>query len=257
MDFFSVLSQVGPTLTAKERNIAAYLTTHAQDATHLTIRELAQVAGVSASAVVRFVHALGYERFSQMMISLARADAVSAGPAGHQQSAETRGIADYAANLERTVADSVHQAVALLMENSDLARATELMQKADMIYLYGVGSSGVIAQELMQKLLILGKNCFFQSDSYLSAASVPNVGASDVVVGISYSGRNQAVLTAVENAKKQGAPVIAITRAGSRLARLADACMRIPLVPELGRKGENLSRYAQSVVLDMLFYGLS
>lgn len=257
MDFFTLLHQVSPTLTSTEKNLATYLLKHTDKATHMTIRELGEAAGVSPSTVVRFVRTLGFDRYSRMMISIARADAVVDMDAKKENVQNISDIATYAARLEETLTKTIRQSIGILMENDGVEQAAEQIVNADMVYLYGVGSSGVIAQELLQKLLILGRPCFYQSDSYISAASVQNIGARDVAVGISYSGRNQAVITAVENAKKQGAAIICITKLGSRLAKLADVCLCVPPVLQLGRKGENLSRYTQSIALDMLFYEVS
>ena len=257
MDYFALVAQAYGSLTATERRLADYLCAHAALAERMNIRELAQAAGVSASTVVRFVRAIGFERYAQMIVSLARADAagVVAPRAGADDAKET--IGEYGERLAQSLTTAIHQTVALMQESEDVRRAVSLIGQADMVYLYGVGSSGSVAQELMQKLMILGKPCFFQSDSFLSRTGTRNITPRDVAVGISYSGRNQLVWTAVEHARAQGAPTVCITRVGSRLARLADACLRVPPVAELGRKGENLSRHAQSVVVDMLFHALS
>lgn len=228
MDYFALVAQAYGSLTATERRLADYLCAHAALAERMNIRELAQAAGVSASTVVRFVRAIGFERYAQMIVSLARADAagVVAPRAGADDAKET--IGEYGERLAQSLTTAIHQTVALMQESEDFRRAVSLIGQADMVYLYGVGSSGSVAQELMQKLMILGKPCFFQSDSFLSRTGTRNITPRDVAVGISYSGRNQLVWTAMEHARAQGAPTVCITRVGSRLARLADACLRVP-----------------------------
>ena len=81
----------------------------------------------------------------------------------------------------------------------------------------------------------------------------------DIAIAISYSGETKEVLKCVENAKKDGIPVIAITKSSinNTLADMSDIVLRVPFVEKSLREGAMSSRISQLAVIDMLFLGMA
>lgn len=255
MSFFSRVSQVYDTLTPKEKVLADYITAHPNDVMHMNIRELGLAANVSPSTVVRFARSMGYDKYGQMLISIARDQ-----QSGSQSLDLTAGhlpIDVLARHLCATIQKAVVETLSMLQASTALQTAAEWLIDAKTIYLYGVGASGVEASGFLHKMIAIDKPCKYYSDPYLSRLSSTHISSSDVAIGISYSGRNQAVLTAIEEAKKKSAKTIGVTRVNSQLARSVDLRLYLPIVDDDICKGVQVSRYAQSMVLDTLFLAMT
>ena len=63
----------------------------------------------------------------------------------------------------------------------------------------------------------------------------------------------------MENTKKNGVPVIAITKSSinNTLADMSDIVLRVPFVEKSLREGAMSSRISQLAVIDMLFLGMA
>lgn len=107
-----------------------------------------------------------------------------------------------------------------------------------MIYAFGAGgNSSMIATELQNRLFRLGCRITASADHgmnlMLAAAAEPDA----VVVGSSFSGRNQEMVRCFQMLRRRGIGTIALTQSGSPLAAAADEVIAIDL-PE----GQNIFR---------------
>ncbi len=83
-----------------------------------------------------------------------------------------------------------------------LNRQSKKLAGAKMIYLFGVGASGLVAQDFQQKLLRINKHPVFYPDTHAQMAQAVFAGPGDVAVGISHSGRSVEVYKALDKAKR-------------------------------------------------------
>lgn len=87
----------------------------------------------------------------------------------------------------------------------------------------GIGKSGHIARKAAATLASTGTPAFFMHAAEAIHGDLGMLTKKDVVLGISYSGQAQELLTVLSVAKRLGAPVISITgNSDSELARNAD-----------------------------------
>ncbi|MEN6477844.1 MAG: SIS domain-containing protein, partial [Rectinema sp.] len=83
------------------------------------------------------------------------------------------------------------------------------------------------------------------------------LGAQDIAIAVSYSGRTASVVQAAEEARTSGARLIAVTTLGQNpLAHIADILLPIPVTESVFRQGASLSRSTQLVVIDILYASL-
>jgi len=86
------------------------------------------------------------------------------------------------------------------------------------IEFFGVGNSGVVAQDAQHKFFRLGVHAIAYSDGHMQVMSATLLGPGDCVVVISNSGRTRDLMDACDIARKNGATTIVITATGSPLA---------------------------------------
>ena len=91
------------------------------------------------------------------------------------------------------------------------------------IYIFGVGSSGLSALELNQRLIRMGMNSVCVTDSHMMLINSSLVTQEDVVIGISVSGETTDINKAIRLAKLRGAGIIGLTSfSESELSKLSD-----------------------------------
>ena len=134
-------------------------------------------------------------------------------------------------------------------------KALTAILEAETIYVYGIGASGLVAQDLQQKLIRIKKKCMFFADYHVAMQSSLFVTEKDVVIAFSYSGNSKEVNCAVESAKKNGAICIGITSCGmGKLHNIVDIALDIPRIEKDIRMGAIQSRYSQLFIIDLLFF---
>ena len=248
MSFFDTIALLYDTLTEREKKVVDYINDQPEKAMTLNTKDLGLRSGASSATIVRLARALGYTSYQHMMIDLARSGS-------KPMSLETVAFTgDIEARLAQLI-DVIHTSITQTCSTVDidtLREATRLINDASMIYLYGVGTSGLVAQDLMQKLIYINRQSIFYSDYSMSIAGAAHITQDDLAIGFSYTGRNREVLFAIEAAKKNGAKTIGFTRTHSQLSKLVDLHIRLPYVEDSILQGSRLSRYTQSIAVDML-----
>ena len=124
------------------------------------------------------------------------------------------------------------------------------------IEFYGVGNSGIVAQDAQHKFFRLGVQSNAVSDGHVQVMSATMLKPGDCVVIISNSGRTRDLLDAADIARKKGATIIVITSSGSPLSQLPPGPTQILLAvdhPEdYDRYSPMVSRLLHLVVIDIL-----
>jgi RpiR family carbohydrate utilization transcriptional regulator len=111
---------------------------------------------------------------------------------------------------------AAHQSVERAI--ATLAEAGRRSGQGARIEFYGVGNSGIVAQDAQHKFFRLGVTAHAVSDSHIQVMSATMLKPGDVAVVISNSGRSRDLLDVADIARRRGATVISITASGSPLA---------------------------------------
>ena len=253
----SLITEILPLCSESERKVATYILAHPEAAVFCTIAELGRQSGTSAPAIVRLCKRAGVTGYRELQNLIAK-DIYSTGP---EKAAE---LPDFEMEAHLSVATVAKEAVRRSQEglerlldilNGDsVLKAVERIQSSRIVYLFGVGASNLVAQDMAQKLQRLGIACHSSIDSDMQLTAACAMTSQDMAVAISWSGENPSTIRAVAEAKRSGAWVVAITRMGSsQLARQADCLLAIPAVESTFRLGATVSRIAQLTVVDILY----
>ena len=252
-----------PALPPAEQRVATLVLQDARGFASLPIGELATRAAVSKPTVVRFCRSVGYDGLADFKLKLA--GSVNEGvPYVHRAVDED----DKPADLVVKVIDN---AVAALLNYRNAAsaaaveRAIELLaaagQAGHRIEFYGVGNSGIVAQDAQHKFFRLGVSAHAVSDGHVQVMSATMLGPGDCAVVISNSGRSRDLVDVADIAHKRGAHVIVITASGSTLAARARQPGHVLLAadhPEdFDRYSPMVSRLLHLMIMDILTTGVA
>ncbi len=245
-------------LSPVERRIAHLMEQDPGRVAQLTAVELAEEASASAATVVRAAKSLGFEGYPQLRYALA----IEAGRVDAPAATEVPPVAD--------VTDSDGVAVILaklaafessqIMATAELASVTALEVVATRIArgrrccVFGIGSSGLVAQDFAQKITRIGLNghVYTEHDAAVMAASL--LGPDDTALAVSHSGETPGSIEPLRRARESGAYTAAITgNPRSGLAQHADHTL-LTAGLELGRRAAAVgSRTSQLLIVDTLF----
>ena len=252
-----------PALPPAEQRVAKLLLADARSFASLPVSELADRSHVSKPTVVRFCRSVGYDGLADFKLKLA--GSVNEGvPFVHRAVDEDDKPQDI---IVKVVDNAV---AALLHYRNDAAshafeRAIEALANSarhgKRIEFYGVGNSGIVAQDAQHKFFRLGVNTVATSDGHVQLMSATMLSPGDCAVIISNSGRSRDLLDAAEIARKKGATIIIITASASPLAQLALGPGQILLAvdhPEdFDRYSPMVSRLLHLIAVDILTTGVA
>lgn len=252
-----------PALPPAEQRVAKLVLSDPRTFASMPVGELAERAHVSKPTVVRFCRSVGYDGLADFKLKLA--GTVNEGvPFVHRAVDEDDKPGDI---IVKVIDNAVS---ALLKYRNDAAghafeRAmvalVETAKQNGRVEFYGVGNSGIVAQDAQHKFFRLGVNAVAMSDGHVQVMSATMLKAHDCAVVISNSGRSQDLLGVAEIAQRKGATLIVITASGSPLAQMAQGSGQILLAadhPEdYDRYSPMVSRMLHLMIVDILTTGVA
>ena len=246
-----------PDLPSAERKIAEHVLSAPGEAIHKNITELAAQSGVSQAAIVRFCRRIEVKSFSEFKIKLSQ-DVFRISDERFISNLELKSNMDPATVVGGVIGE-IHRSMDRLQALSNIHfinRAVDIIRKARVISIFGVGASALAAQDLFQKLIRVGFPCLNTQDTHLQITSACNLKKDDVALIFSYTGEIPEMLSCARWAKKRGAYIIALTsETENTLNALADVALRIPSQERIYKTGgATVSLINQIVINDMIYY---
>ncbi len=246
-------------LPPAEQRVAELVLADARSFANLPVTELAARAKVSKPTVVRFCRSIGYDGLADFKRKLA--GSVNEGvPFVHRAVEED----DQPADLIVKVIDNAVSA--LLKFRNDAAahafeRAIDALAEAGRlerrIEFYGVGNSGIVAQDAQHKFFRLGVNAVAYSDGHVQVMAATMLRPGDCAIIFSNSGRSRDLLDAVDIARKKGATTIVVTASGSPLAHQGQILLAADHPEDFDRYSPMVSRLLHLTIVDILTTGVA
>ncbi len=241
-------------LPAQARRVADAILADPREASGLPIQELARRAGTSEASVTRLAQRVGRRGFPELRIALA-SESAALGPsrvvgdvALDDPLADVR--AKMLADLQRSLADTSSS-----LDDDTIDAVARAVVAARRVVVVGIAASGIVADDLAQKLERLGIAAVAVTEYHRAMTTSVGVTTSDVVLGISHSGETIDVIEPLAAAARSGATTVAITSgARSTLAGTCDHVLRtVAGTDNAFRPAAMSSRAAQLFVVDVLF----
>ncbi|MFC6282650.1 MULTISPECIES: MurR/RpiR family transcriptional regulator [Polaromonas] len=243
-----------PSLAPAEQRVARLVLADPRAFANLPITELARRSHVSKPTVVRFCRSVGYDGLSDFKLKLA--GSVSEGVPFIHRSVD---VDDKTSDVVVKVIDNT--VAAFLKYRNDasssvIQKATDALEAAckagKRIEFFGVGNSGIVAQDAQHKFFRLGVNTIAYSDGHMQVMSASLLGPGDCVVVISNSGRTRDLMDACDIARKNGATTIVITATGSPLATAGNIHLAADHPEGYDRYSPMVSRLLHLMIIDVL-----
>ena len=250
------ISEALTNLSGAERKVAECVLAEPKWFVHAAVAEIAERAAVSQPTVIRFCRSLGYKGLPEFKLSLSANIGHEGMPYVHEELNADDDMGDVTEKVIGNTAASILSARRHL-DQTELENAIAMLTHARRVEFYGVGNSGIVAQDAQHKFFRFGISTVAYVDPHIQLMAAAVLTSQDVLVVISNSGSSIEVLDSVSIAKENGAAVIAITRFDSPLARMADCVLSVAAQEDSELYTPMISRLLQLVVVDILAIGLA
>ena len=246
-------------LSEAEKRAADYFLKNPKDVMAMPVSELARKSGASSAAWVRLCKAIGYDGLKALRLQLF---------AGQVQKPSENTQDDAISFLElkegtsperilKTVVSLTQKAVsdtAQLLDPGELQKAADAVRKADSVRIFGLGASSLVAEDLYHKLLRIGINAIFCTDSHIQLEYSATMTEKSAAIFISDKGQTREIQEMLQEAKRCGSTCIGITRyEKSALSQKCDILLYTSSPEAYVRSGAMSSRIAQLMAADALF----
>jgi RpiR family transcriptional regulator, carbohydrate utilization regulator len=244
-------------LNKAERRVAETVLQDIVSTTAMSIRELADLAGVSQPTVVRLARRMGATGFADFKMRLSRDFATGRMFVLSDSDAPPQDPPQDPASIANQVYEATAQALAYAFSQRDpeaLAAAVAALDAAPRVLCLGVGgSSANMASEAENRLFRFGVAATSLIDPYRQVMAAAMCDPGDALLIFSVTGMPQCLVECARIAAQRGATVIAVTRLESPLAQESRILVGLE-IPDNDRRLEipNRSRYGQLYVLDCL-----
>lgn len=241
--------------TSTEKLIADYILEHTQDVLNFSAQQLGDESQTSAAAVIRFSKKIGYKGFTEMKMSLAQSQQTN-----HDEidiiinaSDDISTLVDKCCRMNMSTVLKTYQ----LISEQYLQTAIEMLIEADVIYLFGVGGSAIVATDLQQKLIRIGKKVIYNDDLHVQMTFAESMTDQDVAIFISYSGTTKGLVDMAKLLKSKKINVISITQyTQNPIGKSSTVNLVVPCEEKSIRLGAISSRISSLVMTDLLYYGV-
>ena len=142
------------------------------------------------------------------------------------------------------------------LSDKTLLTVASCMEQAEIIYVYGIGASAIVAQDLSQKFSRIGKQVLFIQDPHLLVVDLSVEKERALFIGISMNGNTKEVVDIGFVSKQLQVPIVAITaKEDSNLGKLATHILHSISGENFQmRTAATMDLMAQLYVVDILFY---
>ena len=249
------MNQYRAQASGAERGVLDWVLENPEAAAQCSIHRLAELSYTSPSTVVRICRKLGFEGYRDLQKSLLCELAIR-----QENRAERSGQLEYIDQLTDIIDKVTYRNIAslensrMLMEPEVIRKSVDLICASGTVLLFGMGASFLVAQDAYQKFIRVGKRCAISEDIHCQYVHARNARPADAAIIISYTGYTEEILRCAKDLRRQGAPMIAMTRfEPSPLSQLADCNLYVVAMEETFRSGAMSSRIAQLNMIDILY----
>ena len=243
-----------PSLAPAEQRVGRLVLADPRAFASLPVAELADRAHVSKPTVVRFCRSVGYDGLTDFKRKLM--GSVSEGVPFIHRSVDAD---DKTGDIMVKVIDNTVAAFLKYRNEAStgaIEKAAEVLvqtyRTGKRIEFFGVGNSGVVAQDAQHKFFRLGVNTIAYSDGHMQVMSASMLGPGDCVVVISNSGRTRDLMDACDIARRNGATTIVITATGSPLASAGHIHLSADHPEGFDNYSPMVSRLLHLLIIDIL-----
>ena len=208
-------------MTPVERSIADFFLSNTEKM-DFSSKNISKRLYVSEAALSRFSKKCGYKGYRELIFSYEK-DLENDIP---KEDIEPD-ISSFTKKIKGSYASILQEEFGLLNEKQ-IRKVVEKLENARKIYIFGIGSPGLIAKEFQQRFIRIGLPMEAVTDAQLMQMCAALTDEETLVIAISLSGKTKEVNNSVRIAKKKGASVVYITiNESAETAECCDELIRV------------------------------
>lgn len=186
------------TFTPLERTIADFFiqNTEEQD---FSSKHISSLLYVSEASLSRFSQKCGFHGYREFIYEYKQ-----------NLAPEPDSLPSFSISEFNTYQELLNKTNALL-DKAQILRITRLLSSKSRVYVYGRGSSGLVAQEMKLRFIRIGLNIEAITDSHVMKMNSVILDKTCLVIGISVSGQTPDITSALRAAKSKGATTLLMT----------------------------------------------
>jgi RpiR family carbohydrate utilization transcriptional regulator len=254
----SLLSRIQallPDLPPSERRVAELVLRQPVEVISAPVSQLALWSKVSQPTVIRFCRRLKCAGLPGFKLKLA-GDLGAGIPFVHSSLAPGDDLGQLIGKVFEHAAQGLAAGRRALRPEL-LEQAVAALDRASRIECYGLGNSGVTAQDAQMKLFRLGTPTVACTDSQMQRVAAALLPSDAVVLIVSNSGRTSSLLEVAALARRSGATVIALTRSKTPLAVAADLLLPADVQENPEVYAPMVARLVHLAIIDALTVALA
>lgn len=209
----NTISSLQNSLTKTEKKIAAVILSQPELLSQCSLSEVAKHLDVGEATFIRFCRTLGFKGYTDFKLELAIELATQNQGKGvllDTDVSEADTSKDIANKLKNSLDSAITETIDLL-DFDVLEKVVEELRKAKRIFLFGVGSSGLTAEDAKHKLMRIGLQTDAVTNNHFMYMQAALVKEGDLVIGISHSGYSEEVVKSLRFSRANKATTVAIT----------------------------------------------
>ena len=239
-------------LAKSEKRVASYILENPEEVIRLSVTDLADSSGVSDATVVRTCRKFGMSGYQEMKVLLAQS-LVSPLQSIHENISDSDTPPEIIRKVFNAAIHTLNYTMSV-MDYNKVNEAAHMMAAAKRIVIIALGNSDSLGMDLYHKLLQLGMNVTFSSDSHMQMVLACATYAEAVMVAISHSGSSRDIVEAAKEWKSGDGKLITISNIGrSPLSKQADISLSTASQGENFKQTALSSHVAAMTIIDSLY----
>ena len=242
------LETCSDSFTTNEKKISEFISNNLGIIPEITIQELSDRTDTSPAAISRFCKKIDCDSFQSFKVNLSSELALRP-----YMNEKVKSFDNLDADTIFSINANVMQSTLERLEEDSVLNAIKAIEKADILFVHGIGFSKLSAQNIRLKWSLTGKTVIIVEELDFAKSTLNTVADSSLYIAISNSGKSQEILSVLETVKTLNVPSIAITRnSNSPLGQNTDIQL---YTASLSSKpsATTPSLYSQSILIDYLY----
>ena len=239
-DIIPQIESVYNSFTPLEKTIADYFI-HNTDRSDLSSKSVAARLYVSEASLSRFAKKCGCHGYREFLFY-------------YDQGPEPKPVVENGRTEQvLTMYQELLNKSYALLDEEQIDRITRLFTEKKRVYVYGVGSSGVAADEMKFRFMRIGVNIESVTDLHLMKMNFVLLDPDCLVIGVSISGRPE-ITSALKAAKGQGAATVLVTTCKEKsYSEFCDEVLLCAVQKNLSNGKAISPQFPVLVMVDILF----
>lgn len=237
-----------------DKVLIEYINSNAQNCVYMSISELAKEVFLGEATITRFTRKIGFSSYQEFKLALAKQ------LTKNSRKSFINTVVSIDEPVEETAQklfishNNVIEETLKKLNYKDVIRAREAILNGKRVYFFGIGNSGIVAQDGNYKFMRIGINSIAINDSHTMMMIASLMERGDVVFAISHTGETREILKAVETAKQRKAKIISLTESRSNsLKDVSDINLSYISMETVFETGSILSKLVQMFILELIY----